>query len=53
MRSCFARLHINCNVGIQQGGVVNAVPNVISKSEFDKLTLFMGEDAEKYSFRKL
>lgn len=29
------------NVGIQQGGVVNAVPNVISKSEFEKLTLFM------------
>jgi len=29
------------NVGIQQGGVVDAVPNVISKSEFEKLTLFM------------
>ena len=23
------------NVGIQQGGVVDAVPNVISKSEFE------------------
>lgn len=27
------------NVGIQQGGIENAVPKVISKSEFDKLTL--------------
>jgi ATP-binding cassette subfamily B protein len=32
------------NVGIQQGGVVNTVPKVISKSEFDKLTLFMGAE---------
>ena len=32
------------NVGIQQGGVVNAVPDVISKSELDKLTLFMKEE---------
>jgi len=29
------------NVGIQQGGVLNAVPNVISKTELNKLTLFM------------
>lgn len=32
------------NVGIQQGGVLNAVPDVISKSEFEKLTLFMNEE---------
>ena len=28
------------NVGIQQGGVENAVPEVIRKSEIDKITLF-------------
>lgn len=32
------------NVGIQQGGVENAVPEVIRKSEMDKITLFMSED---------
>ncbi|HEY5523727.1 MAG TPA: ABC transporter ATP-binding protein, partial [Clostridium sp.] len=32
------------NVGIQQGGVLNAVPDVISKSELEKLTLFMNEE---------
>ena len=29
------------NVGIQQGGVENAVPEIIRKSELDKITLFM------------
>ena len=29
------------NVGIQQGGVENAVPDVIRKSEMDKILLFM------------
>ena len=32
------------NVGIQQGGVENAVPKVIRKSEFDKIKLFMNEN---------
>lgn len=35
------------NVGIQQGGVENAVPRVIRKSEFDKIKLFMNEDDKK------
>lgn len=35
------------NVGIQQGGVENAVPKVIRKSEFDKIKLFMNEDDRK------
>jgi ABC-type multidrug transport system, ATPase and permease components len=35
------------NVGIQQGGVENAVPKVIRKSEFDKIKLFMNEDDKK------
>lgn len=35
------------NVGIQQGGVENAVPKVISKSEFDKLKIFINEDDKK------
>ncbi|QZY54421.1 ABC transporter ATP-binding protein [Crassaminicella profunda] len=35
------------NVGIQQGGVENAVPKVIRKSELDKLKLFMNEDDQK------
>jgi ATP-binding cassette subfamily B protein len=34
------------NVGIQQGGISNAVPQAILKSEMDKLFLFMGT-AEK------
>src|ERR1035437_1538218 len=34
------------NVGIQQGGVENAVPQVIRAAEFNKLTLFM-TDADK------
>ena len=29
------------NIGIQQGGIVNAVPEAIRQSEMDKLTLFM------------
>ena len=32
------------NVGIQQGGVENAVPKVIRQTELDKLTLFMSEE---------
>lgn len=32
------------NVGIQQGGVENAVPEVIRKSEMDKITFFMSDD---------
>src|SRR5690242_15972367 len=32
------------NVGIQQGGIKNAVPDVIRKSEMDKITFFMKED---------
>ncbi|MED1412465.1 ABC transporter ATP-binding protein [Bacillus paramycoides] len=35
------------NVGIQQKGVENAVPEVIRKSEMDKLTLFMNENEKK------
>ncbi|MDZ5254333.1 ABC transporter ATP-binding protein [Clostridium sp. LIBA-8841] len=35
------------NVGIQQGGIENAVPKVISQSEFDKLTLFISKDEKK------
>lgn len=35
------------NVGIQQGGVENAVPEVIRKSEYDKLQIFMNEDEKK------
>lgn len=35
------------NVGIQQGGVENAVPSVIRKSEFDKLKFFMNENEKK------
>ena len=35
------------NVGIQQKGVENAVPDVIRKSELDKLKLFMNENEKK------
>lgn len=31
------------NIGIQQGGIKNAVPDVIRKSEMEKLTFFMSE----------
>jgi ATP-binding cassette subfamily B multidrug efflux pump len=34
------------NVGIQQNGIENAVPEVVSSREFDKLTLFMTADEE-------
>ncbi|MGL4737294.1 MAG: ABC transporter ATP-binding protein [Cellulosilyticaceae bacterium] len=36
------------NVGIQQGGVENAVPKAIRKSEFDKLLLFMDETDQTF-----
>ena len=39
------------NVGIQQGGIENAVPNVIRKSEFDKLVIFM-TDREKNTVKE-
>jgi ATP-binding cassette subfamily B protein len=32
------------NVGIQQGGVTNAVPTAIRKSEMDKITIFMSAE---------
>ena len=32
------------NVGIQQGGVENAVPKVIKSSEMEKLFIFMGDE---------
>jgi ATP-binding cassette, subfamily B, multidrug efflux pump len=32
------------NNGIQQGGIVNAVPKAIRQSEMDKLTIFMGAE---------
>src|SRR5512139_3770116 len=35
------------NNGIQQGGVENAVPQAIRKSEMDKLVLFMSADEER------
>lgn len=35
------------NIGIQQGGVVNAVPEVIRKSQFEKLKFFMTEGERK------
>ncbi len=36
------------NVGIQQGGVDNAVPKVIRKSELDKIKVFLNkEDVKK------
>lgn len=35
------------NVGIQQGGIENAVPEVIGQSEFDRLKLFMSKDEIK------
>ena len=31
------------NIGIQQGGIENSVPDVIRKSEMDKLFIFMSE----------
>ncbi|MDA3730266.1 ABC transporter ATP-binding protein [Niameybacter massiliensis] len=35
------------NVGIQQGGVENAIPKVIRKTELDKLTLFMSDEEQE------
>ena len=36
------------NIGIQQGGVKNAAPDIIRKSEFDKLLLFVkNEDKDR------
>ncbi|NLL96415.1 MAG: ABC transporter ATP-binding protein [Clostridiaceae bacterium] len=35
------------NIGIQQGGIANAVPDTIRKSEADRLTLFMSEENKK------
>ena len=35
------------NVGIQQGGVQDAAPDVISKSSMDSLFLFMREEDAK------
>jgi ATP-binding cassette subfamily B multidrug efflux pump len=32
------------NVGIQQGGIENAVPSAIRQSEMDKLVLFMSPE---------
>ena len=32
------------NVGIQQGGVENAVPKIIKSSEMEKLFIFMGDE---------
>ena len=32
------------NVGIQQGGVDNAVPEIIRASEFDKLLIFIKDE---------
>ncbi len=34
------------NVGIQQGGIENAVPKVISQSEFERLKLFMSKEEQ-------
>jgi len=33
------------NVGIQQGGIENAVPEAIRKSQMDKLTIFMDDES--------
>ncbi len=35
------------NVGIQQGGIKNAVPDIIRKTEMDKITFFMNENDKK------
>jgi len=32
------------NVGIQQGGIENAVPKAIRKSQLEKLTLFLNDE---------
>lgn len=38
------------NVGIQQGGVESAVPELVRKSEMDKITLFMNDTEKKFVF---
>ena len=35
------------NVGIQQGGVENAVPRIIRKSELDKIKMFVSDEEKK------
>ncbi len=35
------------NQGIQQGGIVNAVPQAVRQSEMNKLTLFLNADEKK------
>lgn len=35
------------NVGIQQSGIENSVPDVIREGEMDKITMFMNEDDKK------
>lgn len=40
------------NVGIQQGGVKDAVPEVIRKSEMDKLVLFMDDNDKSLVLNK-
>ena len=35
------------NVGIQQGGIADSVPNAIRKSQMDRLVLFMSADNAK------
>lgn len=35
------------NVGIQQGGIENAVPDIIRKTEMDKITFLMNDDDKK------
>jgi len=38
------------NNGIQQGGIVNAVPNAVRKSQMDRLTLFMSPDNKSHVY---
>ncbi len=35
------------NVGIQQGGIKNAVPDIIRKTEMEKITFFMNDNDKK------
>ena len=48
------------NVGIQQGGIENAVPKIIRKSELDKIIIFMNSNdkdnlvrLDKFDMREL
>lgn len=36
------------NVGIQQNGIDNSIPQVVRESEFNKITLFLTDDEIKY-----